>query len=95
MIDWSAGTQNLETFSWKAVSHSNKILLSKGIVTPVPSCKEMPFRNSRLPISAHESDTTPAPPPTPVDYFLDQNQDDEKDTFSSLDEWSGVILIIT
>ena len=90
MIDWSAGTQNLETFSWKEVSPSNKILLSKRIVTPVPRCKARPFRNSRLPFSVNESDTNPAPPPTPVDYLLEEIKDDDQDTLSSLDEWDVV-----
>ena len=90
MIDWSTRTQNLETFSWKKVSPSNKILLSKRIVTPAPSYKERHSRNSRLPFSVHESDTNPAPPPTPVDYLLDQIQDDDHDTLSSLDEWGLV-----
>ena len=90
MIDWSAGTQNLETFSWKKVSPSNQILLSKRILTTAPSYKERHYRNSRLPFSVHESDTNPAPPPTPVDYLLDQIQDDDHDTLSSLDEW-GVV----
>ena len=90
MIDGSTRTQNLETFSWKKVSPSNKILLSKRIVTPAPSYKERHYRNSRLPFSVHESDTNPAPPPTPVDYLLDQIQDDGHDTLSSLDEW-GVV----
>ena len=89
MIQYSA----METFSWKAVSSTNKILLSKRIVTPKPtqSYKARSRRSSRLPYSVQETDTNPAPPPTPVDYFLDHNLDDEElDTLSSLDDWDDV-----
>ena len=73
------------------MSSSNKILLSKRIVTPVPGAREGRARSTRLPYSVQEAETNPAPPPTPVDYFLDHHlESEELDTLSSLDEWDDV-----
>ena len=91
MIHRNTKIQNLETFSWKDLSSSNQILLSKRIVAPAQSYKQSKLRNSRLPFIVDESDLHPAPPPSPVGYSLDQSQDDEEgNTLSSLDDWDSL-----
>ena len=90
MIDRSSKTLNMETFSWKDLSSSNQILLSKRIVAPAPSYKQNKISNSRVSFIVHESDLQPSP----VEYFLDQSLDDDEGLYPVLMNGSLCLLML-